>query len=68
MTASPVGRAVYGMGSAAARLLGLRVRIPPEEELLPFVCVMRCQIEDAATSLSYVQRSRTDSGASLCVI
>jgi hypothetical protein len=32
------------------------------------VCVVRCQVEVSATSWSPVQRSRTDFGASLCVI
>ena len=53
--------------SAAARLLGLRVRIPPVAWM--FVClvsVVCCQVEVSATSLSLVQRSPTDCGASVC--
>ena len=53
--------------SAAARLLGLWVRIPPGAR--KFVCCeLSCQVEVSATSWSLVQRSPTDCGASLCVI
>jgi hypothetical protein len=56
-------------GSAAARLLGLRVRIPRRAWM--FVCCeccVCCQVEDSATGRSLVQRSPTDCGASLRVI
>ena len=42
--------------SAAVRLLGLRVRIPPWEG----VNFVYCQVEVCATSRSLVQRIRTD--------
>ena len=35
---------------------------------LSVVSVVCCQVEVSATSSSYVQRSRTDCNASLCVI
>ena len=53
--------------SAAARLLGLWVRIPPVAWM--FVClvsVVCCQVEVSATSWSLVQKSPTDCGASVC--
>jgi hypothetical protein len=56
-------------GSAAARLLGLRVRNPPggmDVCLLWMLCV--CQVEVSATDWSLVQRSPTDCGVPLCVI
>ena len=47
--------------SAAARLLGLRVRIPPREHgYLSVVIVVCCQVEVSASGLSLVQRSPTD--------
>ena len=49
--------------STAARLLRSWVRIPPRAWM--FVC---CQVEVSATSWSFVQRSPTDCGVSLCVI
>jgi hypothetical protein len=55
-------------GSAANRLLGLRIRIPPGNGFLSVVSVVCCQVEVSATSRSLVQRSPTDSGVSLCVI
>jgi hypothetical protein len=51
-TADPSGR----RGSAAARLLGLLVRIP----LGALVSVVCCQVEVSATGWSLVQRSPTD--------
>ena len=50
--------------SASARLLGLRVRIPPGA--CTFFCCECCQVKVSATSWSLVQRSPTDCGASLC--
>jgi hypothetical protein len=47
--------------SAAARLLGLRVRIPPEARM-SLVNVVYCQVEVPATSLSLDQRSPTGCG------
>jgi hypothetical protein len=49
-------------GSAAARLLGLRVRIPPEElksVSYDYRCVC-CQVEVSVTYRSLVQRSSTE--------
>ena len=54
--------------SAATRLLRLWVRIPPRGAWMSVVTVAICQVEVSATSLSLVQRSLTDCGASLCVI
>jgi len=54
--------------SAAARLLRLWVRIPPEPGYLSVVSVVCCQVEVSATSWSLVQRSPTDCGATLGVI
>ena len=51
--------------SAAARLLGLWVRIPPGA-WMSVVSVVCCQVEVSATGWSLVQRSPTDCGAS-CV-
>ena len=56
-------------GSAAARLLRLWVRIPPRGHgCLSVVSVVCCQVEICASGWSLVQRSPTDSGASLRVI
>jgi hypothetical protein len=44
---------------AAARMLGMRVRVPPGSAL--------CQVEDSATGLSLVQRSPTECVVSECV-
>jgi hypothetical protein len=52
--------------SAAAHLLKSWVRISPGSWI--FDCCECCQVEVSATSLSLVQRSPTDCGASLCVI
>ena len=54
-------------GSVVARLLGLRVRIPPGVLML-FVKGVCCQVEVSATGRSRIQRSPTDCGMSLCVI
>ena len=51
--------------STAARLLRSWVRIPLGHGCLSVVC---CQLEVSATSWSFVQRSPTDCGVSLCVI
>jgi hypothetical protein len=54
-------------GSAAARLLGLWVRIPPGTRMS--VSCECCQVEVSATSWSLVQRSPTECGVSKkCVI
>jgi hypothetical protein len=56
-------------GSADARLLGLRIRIPPGAWM--FVCCecfVCCQVEVSATGRSLVQRSPTDCGVLLCVM
>jgi hypothetical protein len=53
-------------GSAATRLLGLRVRIPPGAWMF-VVSVVCCQVEVSASGWSLVQKSPTDCGASLRV-
>jgi hypothetical protein len=53
--------------SKAARLLGLRFRIPPEHWCLSLVIVECWQVQFFATGLELVQRSPTDSGVLLCV-
>jgi len=53
--------------SAAARLLRLWVRIPPEA-WISVVSVVCCHVEVSATSWSLVQRSPTDCGALLSVM
>jgi hypothetical protein len=53
--------------SSSARLLRSLVRIPPGA-WMSVVSVVCCQVEVSATDWSRVQRSPTDSGASLCVI
>jgi hypothetical protein len=52
-------------GSAAARLLGLRVRIPPRAWMF-VVSVVRFQVEVSASGRSLVQRSPTECGVSEC--
>ena len=52
-------------GSAAGRLLRLRVRIPPGA--WTFVCCKCCQVKISATDWSLVQRSPTDCGVCHCV-
>jgi hypothetical protein len=54
------------LGSAATRLLGLRVRIPPEHVWLSLVSVMCCKVEVSASSCSFVQRSPTECGVCEC--
>jgi hypothetical protein len=51
-------------GSAAARLLVLRVRIPPVAWI--FVCCVCCQVEVSASGWSLVQRNPTEFGMSEC--
>jgi hypothetical protein len=54
-------------GSAAARLLGLRIRIPLGEWMsVCLVCVVCCQVEVSASGWSPVQRIPTDCGVSEC--
>jgi hypothetical protein len=53
-------------GSAAVRLLGLWVRIPPGHECLSVVSVVCCQVEVSATGWSLVQRSPTKCDVSEC--
>ena len=53
-------------GSAAARLLGLRVRIPPGHGCLSLVSVMCCQVDVSASGWSLVHRSPNECGASEC--
>jgi hypothetical protein len=54
--------------SAAERLLGSRVRIPPRAWM--FVCCecLCCQVEVSETGRSLVQRSPTDRGVCLSVL
>jgi hypothetical protein len=47
-------------GSAAARVLGLGVRITPGAWMSALVSVVCCQVGVSATGRSLVQRSRTD--------
>jgi hypothetical protein len=54
-------------GPAAARWLGLRVRIP-QGESLPLVNVVFLHVEVSATDWSLVQRRPTDCGVSVGVI
>ena len=51
-------------GSAAPRLLGLRVRIPPGQGCQSLVSVVCCQVEVSASGSSLVQRSPTECGVS----
>ena len=53
-------------GSAAARLLGLWIRIPPGHGCLSLVIVVCCQVEVCATGWSLVRRSPTECGVSEC--
>ena len=50
--------------SAATRLLGLRVRITPEEGRLSVLSVVCCQVEVSVTGRSLFQRSPTECGVS----
>ena len=52
-------------GSAAVRLLGLWVRIPPGL-YMSVSCIMCCQVEVSASGWSLVQRSPTLCGMSEC--
>jgi hypothetical protein len=58
----------YGLrrGSAAASLLGLRVRIPPGYGHVSLVSVVCCHVEVSASGWSLVQTSPTDCGVSEC--
>jgi len=64
-----IGRSQWPRGlrrvSAAARLLGLWVRIPPGTwmSMLSVVC---CQVEVSGTSWSFIQRSPTECGVFEC--
>ena len=49
-------------GSAAARVLGLRVRILPGHECLGLVNVACCRVEVSAPGWSLVQRNLTVCG------
>jgi hypothetical protein len=51
-------------GSAAARLLGLWVRIPRRHECLTLLSVVFCQVEVSAPGWSLVQRRRTECSVS----
>jgi hypothetical protein len=54
-------------GSAASRLLELRVRIPPEAlKYLPLLSVLCCHVAVSASGWSLVQRSTTKCGVSEC--
>ena len=53
-------------GSAAARLLGLWLRIPPRHGWLSLVSVVCCQVEASAAGWSLVQRSHTECCVLLC--
>ena len=58
------GHAVFRHGSAAARLLGLWVRIPQVHGYLSLVSVVCCQVEVSASDWSLVQRRSTECGLS----
>ena len=52
---------------AAARLVQLRVRIPPGEWMsVSCKCCVCCQVKVSATGRSLVQRSLTECGVSKC--
>jgi len=55
-------------GSAAVRLMGLRVQFPPEGMNIYFflVSVLCCEVEVSATGRSLVHRSPTECGMSEC--
>jgi hypothetical protein len=53
-------------GSAAARLLGLRIRIPPRAGISVSLSVVCCQVEVPASGWSLVQTSPTQCGVSEC--
>jgi hypothetical protein len=53
-------------GSAAERLLGSWVRIPPGAWMFVSCECLCCQVEISATGRSLVQRSPTDCGVSEC--
>ena len=55
-------------GSAAALLLGLRARIPPEHGCWPVVIVVCCQEEVSASGWSLIQRSPALCGVSECAL
>jgi len=65
MTPIPVARGL-GRASAAARLLGLWVRIPPGHGCLSHVSVVCCQVDVSASGWLLVQRSPTECGVSEC--
>jgi hypothetical protein len=54
--------------SAAERLLGPRLRIPPGAWMFVFCARLWCQVEVSATGRSLVQRSPTECGVCLSVI
>jgi len=60
------GHAVFGHVSAAARLLGLWVRIPQIHRYLSLVNVVCCQVEVSASGWSLVQRRSAECGLSEC--
>ena len=60
---------IYAPGGIRTHDLSRRAATgPPGHGYLSVVSVVCCQVEVSATSLSLVQRSRTDCAASLCVI
>ena len=65
MTADPVGRAVYSRCSAAAHLVELRVRIPPEFRCLSLVRAVFWRVEVSAKGRSLFHRSPTERGLSV---
>jgi len=54
------------IGSVAARLLGLRVRILLGDRSLSPLGVVCCQVGVSASNSSFVQRSSTECGVSEC--
>jgi hypothetical protein len=48
------------------RMLGLRVRIPPDHGYLSLVSVECCEVDISATGRKLIQRISTESGVSDC--
>jgi hypothetical protein len=62
----PIPLAALRRRSLAARLLGLRVRIPPGHECPSLVSVVCCQVEVSEMGRSLVQGSYIECGVSEC--
>jgi len=53
-------------GCAAARFLGMRIRIPPCRRCPSLFSAVCCQLEVSATGRSFVQRSPSECGVPVC--